>query len=98
MLAEVAANAGDGSVTGLINTLAGLTGTGVMAFLIWLWLSGKIVTRRELDATKASEVEWKDMALSLIEMNRRATGTAERAVTATEKAVDVATSNIRGSP
>lgn len=98
LLSEVAASTGDMTVLEFIKTLTGLTGAGVMALFIWLWLTGKIITRRELDAEKEEKSEWKEMALGLIDMNKRATGTAERAVTATEKlAVDVAT-NTRSSP
>lgn len=87
----------DASVQQVISYVSGLGGTGILILFSYLWFTGKIVTRRELDSSeqrneqlKAERDEWKDAAL-------RSLNLAERSESKTDRVIDVVSRTVRGS-
>lgn len=65
--------------------------TGVMACLIWMLLTGKLITKREHDKLQAAHDKWQDIALRSVRNNETLTGIADRTAGAAEKIVSRST-------
>lgn len=62
----------------IIGYVVNLGPTGLLTLFGWLWFTGRIVTRRELDAADKRCEEWKSTAMRAIGNNERLVGAAEK--------------------
>jgi hypothetical protein len=86
------------NLTNLLTLIPSVGVTGVLLVVIWLWLKGHIITKRELDDAKRECEEWKHerdkweaIAMRSLNSTERGVGIAERATQVAKEVVQTTT-------